>query len=279
MTTAEYHNDLPSPFQRAAVHHYDGEAANEVTHSHDSYQFTYILEGAADFLVSGVRRQLAAGQLALLRPGVTHHFHTAANVVTRAYNCYGGIPSREQLGRIADFLAPWLRNQFLVATPPPQDFQPLVKRLLDSRHEPEATRYATEYTLNLQLLIACCRAMLAEHPFPLVPDIPAQVVKSLHYIEKSFHQPLTLARLAAVSALSPSRFSSLFADALGCPPMHYVHRRRLSRAKDLLIFSEHDVTQVARQTGFASASYFCRVFKAATGCSPAAFRHAHAVIT
>lgn len=279
MTTAEYHNFLPSPFRRVAVHHYDGYAVDEVTHSHDSFQFTYILEGEADFLIAGVRHRLEVGQLALLRPEVTHLFHTASNAVTRAYNCYGGMASREQLGLLADFLAPWIRNQFLTAKPAAQDIHALVNRLIAGKAEPEPSRHATEYALNLQILIAFCNAILAEHPFPLVPDIPPPIIKSLHYLEKNYTAPLSLAKLSEVSALSPSRFSALFSGAIGCPPMQYVHRRRLGKAKDLLAFSNLPLPQIALQAGFASPSYFCRTFKAATGFSPAAFRRRRSLTT
>lgn len=279
MTTAEYHNFLPSPFRRVAVHHYDGYAFDEVTHSHDSFQFTYILEGEADFVIDGVRHRLEAGQLALLRPGVTHHFHTASHAVTRAYNCYGGMASREQLGALADFLAPWIKNQFLIARPAVGDIHPPVNRLITSQAEPETSRHATEYALNLQILIAFCNAILAEHPLPLVPDIPPPIIKSLHFMEKNYASPLNLARLSEVSALSPSRFSALFAETIGCPPMQYVHRQRLGKAKDLLAFSNLPLPQIALQAGFASPSYFCRSFKAATGFSPAAYRRRRSLTT
>ena len=279
MTTAEYHNFLPSPFRRVAVHHYDGYAFDEVTHSHDSFQFTYILEGEADFLIAGVRHRLEAGQLALLRPGVTHHLHTASNAITKAYNCYGGMASREQLGALADFLAPWIKNQFLTAKPAARDIHALVNRLIAGKAEPEPSRHATEYALNLQILIAFCNAILAEHPFPLVPHIPPPVIKSLHFMEKNYTSPLCLAKLSEISALSPSRFSALFAGAIGCPPMQYVHRRRLGKAKDLLAFSNLPLPQIALLAGFTSPSYFCRTFKAATGFSPAAYRRRNTLTT
>jgi len=279
MTTAEYHSFLPSPFRRVAVHHYVGYAFDEVTHSHDSFQFTYILEGEADFAVNGVRHSLEAGQLALLRPGVMHHFHTASYTITRAYNCYGGMARREQLGPLADFLAPWIKNQFLIAKLATGDIEALVNRLLESKTAPETSRYATEYALNLQILIAFCNAILAEHPFPLVPDIPPSIVKSLHFLEKNYTSPLSLDKLSEISALSPSRFSALFSETIGCPPMQYVHRQRINKAKDLLTFSNLTLSQIALQAGFASPSYFCRTFKAATGFSPAAFRRRQAQTT
>ncbi len=61
--------------------------------------------------------------------------------------------------------------------------------------------------------------------------------------------------------------------------MQYVHRQRINKAKDLLTFSNLPLSQIALQAGFASPSYFCRAFKAATGFSPAAFRRRQAQMT
>jgi LacI family transcriptional regulator len=52
-----------------------------------------------------------------------------------------------------------------------------------------------------------------------------------------------------------------------------IQRVRLNRAKDLLAMSDQTIKQVARESGFASVQYMTRVFRSATGETPARYRN------
>ena len=77
------------------------------------------------------------------------------------------------------------------------------------------------------------------------------------------------------------------ADRIGCSPDHltrlfrsehgmslgvWIARERVQLARDLLVHPNHNITEVAWTCGFASPSYFIRVFKAYTGTTPKAWR-------
>jgi len=93
----------------------------------------------------------------------------------------------------------------------------------------------------------------------------------LRHIESILEEPLTVGELAAHTGLSVSRFKTRFKKEIGIPPAEYVLRRKVSRAKELLVFPSTMVTDVAFRLGFSSSQYFATVFKRYTGKNPRAF--------
>ena len=55
------------------------------------------------------------------------------------------------------------------------------------------------------------------------------------------------------------------------PPARYIQKYRIDKAKELLVADKGSMEQIARATGFAGASYFCKVFKSVTGMTPSEF--------
>ncbi len=84
--------------------------------------------------------------------------------------------------------------------------------------------------------------------------------------------PHTVASLAALVALSPSRFAHLFAAQTGRAPMEALRRARLDHAAHLLEATDLDVGRVARASGFASPFHFSRTFRDRFGVPPREFR-------
>lgn len=78
----------------------------------------------------------------------------------------------------------------------------------------------------------------------------------------------TLQELSDISGYSSSRFSSLYLERYGIPPIDQLIAMRIQSAKDLLKNSNKSITDIAEETGFSSIHYFSRRFKLATGMTP-----------
>jgi AraC-like DNA-binding protein len=52
----------------------------------------------------------------------------------------------------------------------------------------------------------------------------------------------------------------------------YINVKRVLKAKDLLLMTEHTISFIAGQCGFESVPHFHRIFKACVGLTPGAFR-------
>ncbi|HEX6271454.1 MAG TPA: AraC family transcriptional regulator [Polyangiaceae bacterium] len=82
----------------------------------------------------------------------------------------------------------------------------------------------------------------------------------------------TIARLAQLSGQSRSAFAAHFASVMGEPPMSYLVRWRMFRARLLLRESELPLSAIAEQVGYGSAAAFSLAFSREHGVSPGAFR-------
>jgi AraC-like DNA-binding protein len=99
----------------------------------------------------------------------------------------------------------------------------------------------------------------------LLNDVREQVVAELQ-------RPLDVNEIAERHGLSRSYFSSYFRSVAGVSPAQYVQRVRLEEAAKRLLHSSLTIQQIAQETGFATATHFCRVFRSRFHLSPGEFR-------
>ncbi len=96
--------------------------------------------------------------------------------------------------------------------------------------------------------------------------------EAINYINDKLAKRLTLADIAGVAHLSPYHFSRSFKKSTGLSPYQYVLRRRVQRAKELLVSTPLPIPEVALSSGFSSQSHLTRHFQRLVGTSPKDFR-------
>ena len=101
-----------------------------------------------------------------------------------------------------------------------------------------------------------------------------RLLKILEAMEASVEEPLASEALAALGGISRRQLERLFRAHLGDTPTGYYLKLRLSRARHLLEQTEMSVLQVALASGFDSAPYFSRAYRALFGRSPREDRRA-----
>lgn len=94
----------------------------------------------------------------------------------------------------------------------------------------------------------------------------------LDHIDANLHRDVPLDELAGIAGLSTTHFARAFRNSLGEPPNRYFRRRRIERAKRLLVDSDQGIAQIALDCGYAAQSHFTTAFKQQTMTTPAAWR-------
>ncbi len=82
----------------------------------------------------------------------------------------------------------------------------------------------------------------------------------------------SLADLARTAGMSRSKFAKVFAETVGSPPMEFVSRARLDKARRILLSTEMSISDIAHHVGFASRSHFSRSFRSEFGIDPSRMR-------
>ena len=99
-----------------------------------------------------------------------------------------------------------------------------------------------------------------------------QVRPAINYIDANYDKPVTLAEIARACHLSVSRLAHIFKEQMGITIIDYLTSVRIKRAKQLLLATEQNCTEVCFQVGYNNQSYFTRTFKELVGVTPRQFR-------
>ena len=91
-------------------------------------------------------------------------------------------------------------------------------------------------------------------------------------VELHLFSNLKVSQLAKLSNLSLSSFKRLFKKEYNNSPTNYINNRRLEKAKELLMFTEMSIGDIAFEIGLQDSLYFTRLFKSKTGIPPSKYR-------
>jgi len=94
------------------------------------------------------------------------------------------------------------------------------------------------------------------------------------YIEENLERDLALVELAKILRMNVFHFARSFKQSTGLPPHQYVLRKRIERAKCLLVEQGSSIAEVALRCGFGSQSNFTTAFRRLTSITPGAYRNA-----
>jgi two-component system, response regulator YesN len=99
------------------------------------------------------------------------------------------------------------------------------------------------------------------------------ISNALDYINRHFHEDITLNVVSEQVYMSPWYFSKLFKKETGETFTEFLLKCRIEKAKKLLKGSfELKAYEVAEQVGFNDARYFGQIFKKETGLTPMEYR-------
>jgi AraC-like DNA-binding protein len=108
------------------------------------------------------------------------------------------------------------------------------------------------------------------------------IAEALRAMHSDVRHGWTVAELAKRTGKSRSAFAARFAETVGCGPMEYLSRWRMSLAMDALSRGGVSLDQLADEVGYKSASAFSTAFHRRIGCAPGEFarsrRHAETMV-
>jgi AraC family transcriptional activator of pobA len=98
------------------------------------------------------------------------------------------------------------------------------------------------------------------------------VLRFRELIESSYRDRLPLETLARKLGVTTARLNACCRSATGKSSLELINDRVLVEAKRKLLYSGHNVAEIAASLGFSDPAYFNRFFAKGAGTSPGAFR-------
>ncbi len=99
-----------------------------------------------------------------------------------------------------------------------------------------------------------------------------QIMPAINYIDANYDKPISLADIAKASYMSVSRLAHVFKEQMDITLIDYLTSVRIDRAKQLLLATTQNCTEICFQVGYNNQSYFTRTFKRLVGMTPRKFR-------
>jgi AraC family transcriptional regulator, arabinose operon regulatory protein len=235
------------------------------------------VDGRAEIRIGEERRRLAPGTVILAPPDVPQELWNEGDESVRMHTVwfsarlYGLLDLPSLCG---------LPVEYQLSTPQFDEMVAIARRIIQELREREPGYALATNAAGLQLVAALWRAWAASGGEPSLASGAhiaelARLEPVLRAIQSRYAELLTLAQMAQLVHLHPAYFSTLFRRATGLPPSQYLARYRLRRAQELLLSTDHSLSEIAAATGFSDPFYLSRAFRRQAGVSPSAFRKAN----
>jgi len=92
------------------------------------------------------------------------------------------------------------------------------------------------------------------------------------FVRSNLQGELTLVRISKMVNYNSSYVSRFFKKSTGTNLFDFIHKARISKAKELLEDRSLTIQEIAKATGFDSPQYFATAFKKTTGSTPNEYR-------
>ena len=104
-----------------------------------------------------------------------------------------------------------------------------------------------------EMLALCARSILAEAETTSTRQVILQAAETLR---KHYQKELCLADLLAEAHMSKSYFLRLFRRYMGTTPYNYLVNFRITQAKELLVLTDHSVSEIAQKVALVMPATF-----------------------
>lgn len=164
-----------------------------------------------------------------------------------------------------------------IALPPSERLRQTAWEVAQAVHAREQVDFFMQCQLKvviyegLALYFHSLPAERLEHPLQLAIALQP-VLPAIQYIDANLEKPLLNRDLARLCQMNEDYFIRRFKECVDQTPGNYIREQRVKQAAQGLLFTENSLEQIATSTGFGNRYYFTKVFKEATGFTPAAYR-------
>lgn len=101
------------------------------------------------------------------------------------------------------------------------------------------------------------------------------IIDVIHYMKDNLSQKITIDDICKKFYIPKSTFIRAFTKYTCFSPITYLTKLRIEKAKNLLIETENDITNIALECGFFDSSHLERFFRQYESCTPSNYRKIH----
>ena len=283
----EYHDTLDSPYEAFL---YDTVTMPFPVRPHWHYfmEIIYMLEGTGLIECDGQSFAVEEGDMILFHPESVHAIYTATNFhlkyavikfdVNKLYTENSYAPKLRVILESANKSKEagiFFKEETIKDIP--------VKEIFDEcRLELENQNYGYDIVVHNKICYLLVQLIRIWRENGFSTDMAAAravETDSIHditaYIDAHAGESIRVEELADMCNMSYSYFAKNFKQYYGRSCKEYIEFIRVSKAADLLLFTDFDLSYISQETGFSDSSHLIKIFRKWKGVTPKQFKKQH----
>lgn len=230
-----------------------------------SYLFFTVLSGEGELVYGGSRYSLKKGDCVFIDCRIPYSHSTSDNLWSLAWVHFNG-------AQMEGIYEKYKSRGGKVVFQSNEEYEPLleaIKELSRSSSHVRDMELAAKLTSLLALLMKDSWNPGEKEP----QGKRGQVDQVKAFIDDNYNEPITLDSLSATFYINKTYLAEIFKDQFGLGVNEYLIVKRITKAKEMLRFTEMTMDEIAEAIGVNGAAYFSRMFKKTEGISPREWRN------
>lgn len=244
-------------------------------HYHDEVEIIIIDAGTLGITINGTDYYASAGQTVYIASSVPHCTFTNGPVEFSLLQFkdsdFVDFPSRKiikytlKLHHLSEAPIRILDNQQIV-----EEFLTIIRE-----QSVKQKAYQTMIRASLLKIIGILHreGALAFNDEAYLSSTGQKILPALSYINENYKEDISLTDISARLGFNESYFCRVFKQSTGATFTEYLNFVRICKAEKLLRAQDLSILDISSEVGFASVSYFNRIFKKYRSCSPSYYRN------
>ena len=226
-------------------------------------QFLFTRRGAGKIVINGTEHELTKDSVCFIPAGCPHSYQAVSEPWVLNWVSFSGYES-------ASLLEKWGLNHFAVHGGADRMQRIIGKAYYTIKND---KLYGNHYaSVHLYDLLIEYRKLADNRQSELSSVNTAALADVLQYIEDNYFQQIKLSTLSDIAGITEQHLCRLFKRNFRMRPMEYLAKVRIQHAKEMLVFSDKSISEIAETVGFPDSSYFSAVFKKYEHIPPVEYR-------
>lgn len=235
-------------------------------HSHEFYELNIVLNGSGTHTLGDSCIGTRPGDVFVIPPSVKHtytpdetldiyHVLLQTDFLLRYFDDLNTLPGFKMLFEIEPILREATGSSYFLHLNAGERRE--IKTQIDQIAEAQANgQYGYQNLTALHLICILSMKMHARKQLAEKEGIATlTVMHTIEYIQNHLDHKLTVAHLAALSAMSEATYNRHFKKLLRVTPAEYIQNCRIQKAKKLFAEKKHSKTEIAVMCGFYDVSH------------------------
>lgn len=242
------------------------ELWSDIDYTPDYNKFYFILEGEGWLKVGEQEFYPKPNQLCLMPAGVKQSYSNINKNTFTKYWCHFSA----KIGELNIFSV--VKTPLIINVENTGILENLFQKLIYHYNNSTFTSSLYSQAVLIEILAFFLENISEEEIFINSSSSIDKLEKIFLYIENNISEDISIKQLAKMTNFHPNYFIRFFKKHTGISPAHYINKRRMEKAKNLLTLNNMSVTYIGESLGFNDLYHFSRMFKTYTGFSPTEYR-------